>query len=125
MYKTNRSHCLQKCTVTCLGIPSDMSTCVRRQATHMLAGLGGMGTPQVQHRLGGGDKSGKMSLRSLTLTNDCFPQISTRKRKKQNKRKVATILMTVYSREKKELHIIHLLTTQNYDKLCDEPFSGP
>lgn len=48
---TNLSHCLQKCTVTCFGIPSEMSTWVRRQATHMLAGLGGIGTPQVQHRL--------------------------------------------------------------------------
>lgn len=48
---TNLSHCLQKCTVTCLGMPSEMSTWVRKQATHMLAGLGGIGTPHVQHRL--------------------------------------------------------------------------
>lgn len=55
MHETHRSHCLQKCTVTCLGIPSEMSTWVRRQATHMLAGLGAMGTPQVQQRLEGRD----------------------------------------------------------------------
>lgn len=51
LFVTNLSHCLQKCTVTCLGIPSEMSTWVRKQATHMLAGLGGIGTPHVQHRL--------------------------------------------------------------------------
>lgn len=45
------SHCLQKLRVSCLGMPSVMSTRARRQPTHMLAGLGGMGTPQWQHRL--------------------------------------------------------------------------
>lgn len=34
-----------------MGMPSVMSTRARRQPTHMLAGLGGMGTPQWQHRL--------------------------------------------------------------------------
>lgn len=46
-----RSHCLQKWIETCLGIPSEMSTWVLRQDTHMLAGFGGMGTPHVQQRL--------------------------------------------------------------------------
>lgn len=34
-----------------MGMPSVMSTWARRQPTHMLAGLGGMGTPHWQHRL--------------------------------------------------------------------------
>lgn len=45
------SHCLQKLTLSCLGMPSVMSTRARRHPTHMLAGLGGMGTPQWQQRL--------------------------------------------------------------------------
>lgn len=45
------SHCLQKWRVPCLGMPSVMSTCARRHPTHMLAGLGGMGTPHWQQRL--------------------------------------------------------------------------
>ena len=34
-----------------MGMPSVMSTCARRHPTHMLAGLGGMGTPHWQQRL--------------------------------------------------------------------------
>lgn len=34
-----------------MGIPSVMSTWARRHPTHMLAGLGGMGTPHWQQRL--------------------------------------------------------------------------
>lgn len=47
----NLSQPLQKCKVACLGIPSVMSTWVRKHATHILAGFGSIDVPHSQHRL--------------------------------------------------------------------------
>ena len=49
--ETNRSQNLQKYKWPCLAMSSVMSTCVRRQPTHMLAGLDSMDVPHWQHRL--------------------------------------------------------------------------
>ena len=49
---TYLSHPLQKYSCDCFGIPSVMSTCVRKHATHVLAGLGSIGVPHWQQRLG-------------------------------------------------------------------------
>lgn len=45
------SHPLQKCNVACFGIPSVMSTCVLKQATHIFDGFGSIGVPHWQHNL--------------------------------------------------------------------------
>ena len=45
------SQFLQKWIVTCFGMPSVMSTWVRRQATHMLAGFGSIVVPHSQHKI--------------------------------------------------------------------------
>lgn len=42
---------LQNCRVACLGMLSVMSTRVRRQPTHILAGFGSMGSPHSQQGL--------------------------------------------------------------------------
>lgn len=57
------SHPLQKYRVACLGMPSDMSTCVRRQATHIFAGLGSIGVPHWQQRL---ERQNTMAVRTLS-----------------------------------------------------------
>lgn len=49
--RANLSQPLQKCKVACFGIPSVISTWVRKHPTHILAGFGSIGVPHSQQRL--------------------------------------------------------------------------
>ena len=61
----------------CFWMPPVMSTCVRMQFTHMLAGLGAMGTPQRQQSLqaeAGGRAGGRRhALEAHAVPRRCEP----------------------------------------------------
>lgn len=67
---THLSQNLQKYSVDCLGIPSVMSTFVRRQATHMLAELGSIRVPHSQQRLFAGYERRSESLQTIHNTQN-------------------------------------------------------
>jgi hypothetical protein len=69
--------------VTCFWMPSEMSTWVRMQLTHMLVGLGEMLVPHRQHSLqqgwhqpgGAGSRAGVSQWRRLAAVAACLPPL--------------------------------------------------